>query len=175
MYLLILVYFYQNCTYIRMIAHVNILITAIAFCCTFRAVNSCVICTETEVNTGTLYYIRYMFKFNIWINDKINWYENVPFITSILECSGNVVLSSNFHDVRMEIQAEDLKRKRGNRKRIRNRRDGQLLQFDYVEKTGSCRWSVWSKSRSGESFQVDQTGIQEPGWPIRAVKLLISN
>lgn len=89
------------------------------------------------------------------------------------ECSGKVVLSSDYHDFPFEIQAEDLKQKRGNRKKIKYRRNGRLLHFDYVEMTGNCRWSVWSKSRSGESFQVDQPGIQEPGWPIRAVKLLI--
>ena len=93
----------------------------------------------------------------------------------ILGCSGKVVLSSDSHDLTFEIQAEDLQRKRRNRKKIEHRRNGRLLHFDYVEMTGNCRWSVWSKSRSGDSFQVDQPGIQEPGWPIRAVKLLIKD
>ena len=109
----------------------------------------------------------------IWINDKINRYLEILFIILILECSGKVVLSSDYHDFPYEIQAEELKQRRGNRKKIKYRRDGRLLHFDYVEMTGNCRWSVWSKSRSGDSFQVDQPGIQEPGWPIRAVKLLI--
>merc|ERR1719367_1323047 len=64
------------------------------------------------------------------------------------ECSGKVVLSSDYHDFPYEIQAEDLKQKRGNRKKIKYRRDGRLLHFNYVEMTGNCRWSVWSKSRS---------------------------
>ena len=162
---------YQNCTYIRMITQINILITAIAFCYSFQAVNQCVICTGDEVNTGTWPYIKCIFKFNI--NDNINRYQEIIFIILILECSGKVVLSSDYHDFPFTIQAEDLKQKRGNRKKIKYRRDGRLLHFDYVEMTGNCRWSVWSKSRSGESFQVDQPGIQEPGWPIRAVKLLI--
>ena len=55
---------YQNCTYIRMITQINVLITAIAFCYSFQAVNLCVICTGNEVNTGTWPYIKCIFKFN---------------------------------------------------------------------------------------------------------------
>lgn len=58
------------------------------------------------------------------------------------------------------------------RKKIKRFKDSRILSFEYVNMTGNCLWSVWNKYRSGESFQVEQPGTHEPGWSIKAVKLL---
>ena len=89
----------------------------------------------------------------------------------ILECSGNIVLSSPNHNHIVTIQAASLQQKR-RRRRIKRFEDSRILSFEYVDMTGNCLWSVWNKFRNGESFQVDQTGTHEPGWSIKAVKLL---
>ena len=93
-------------------------------------------------------------------------------ILFLVECNGEVVLSSFSHDYTFTIPSEELQQKRRKRKKIKLSQDGERLTFELANMTGNCRWSLWNKPRRGESFGLDQVGTHEPGWSIRAVKLL---
>jgi len=88
------------------------------------------------------------------------------------ECGGEVVLTSSSHDHTITILAEDLRKKPRKRVKIKQTIDGRLLNFEYISMTGNCRWFIWNKYRSGESVPVERVQTYEPGWFIKAVKLL---
>ena len=140
---------------------IKTVVLGILFCWTFDAVNLSVINTREEINGK--YEQRYQ-QFN-----SMQYYQKqLVFqpIYNFLECSGKVVLLSSIHDNTLPITAERLQQNPRRKRGIRRR------DFDLIEMTGNCQWSVGNNYWNGQSFSVLQPGIHEPGWAIRAVKLL---
>ena len=101
--------------------------------------------------------------------------ENLSYF--ILECTGSLELSSAYHIYVININAEDMRKKKRNKnvQRISARDPGtrKWLRFEIVTFSGSCEWTVHEKRMGGgRNKRIASADTVLPGWPVRKVKLL---